>query len=90
MGRREAAEQRARDRAARFRELDAQLREVFETRELPRKPKLELPADGTLPAPVQDLLDDGQVVRARNLLANLAGLEADDATARIAAARRRA
>jgi hypothetical protein len=81
---RQRQERKARERAARFRELDGQLREVVETREIPRAAKADLPDDGTLPPEVAVLVDDGQVRRGVNLLANLCGVEARQAEPAVA------
>lgn len=78
-------EERSRARAARFRELDGQLREAVEKREIPRPARLPMPEPGTLPADVAALVDDGQVRRAATLLANLTGADEDAARAAVAA-----
>lgn len=70
---------RARDRQARFRRLDGQLREAVEKREVPRPRKADMPAEGTLPPDVAVLVDDGQVHRGVTLLANLTGAERAEA-----------
>ncbi|QYG92176.1 hypothetical protein HC251_06790 [Iamia sp. SCSIO 61187] len=78
-------EQRARERAARLRVLDGRLRTAVETREIPRPARAPLPAPGELPAEVAALVDDGQVLRAVTLLANLTGASPDGARAAVAA-----
>lgn len=78
-------EEKARARAARFRELDGQLREAVEKRELPRPARHPLPEPGELPSDVAVLVDDGQVRRAETLLANLTGCDADEARSAVAA-----
>lgn len=82
-------EVKARARAARFRELDGQLREAAEKREVPRAAKRALPVAGELPPEVAVLVDDGQVRRGVNLLANLCGIEAAEAEGAVAAYVRR-
>lgn len=82
---RQRQEERARARAARFRDLDGQLREAVEKREVPRPARAPLPAPGTLPADVAVLADDGQRRRAENLLANLTGADRDEVRAAVAA-----
>ncbi len=82
---RERQEARARARAARLRDLDGQLKEVVETREIPRPAKAPMPEPGTLPADVAVLVDDGQVRRAESLLANLTGAPAEEVRAAVAA-----
>lgn len=72
-------ERKAQERAARFRELDGQLREAAETREVPRRARRPMPAPGELPPDVALLVDDGQVRRAESLLVNLTGCEAAEA-----------
>lgn len=79
---------RERERAERMRRYDAELRRALEERRLPRPRRAEVADDGTLPAPVRVLVDDGQLRRARTLLVNLTGLDEAEAAARIAAARR--
>jgi hypothetical protein len=76
---------RAKARAIRFRELDGQLREAVEKREIPRPARPPLPAAGELPEEVAVLVDDGQVRRAVSLLANLTGASGADAEAAVAA-----
>lgn len=88
-GWRQRLELRARDRATRFAELDGQLREAVEKREIPRAARTPMPEPGTLPDEVAVLVDDGQVRRAESLLANLTGAEADEARAAVAAYVRR-
>jgi hypothetical protein len=66
-------------------ELDAQLRHAVETREIPRPAKASLPTDGTLPPEVAVLVDDGQVRRGVNLLANLCGVDSREAEPVVAA-----
>jgi len=86
---RQRLEGRARARQARFGELDAQLREAVERRELPRPARTPMPDPGTLPVDVAVLADDGQVRRAATLLANLTGAEPAEAEAAVAAYLRR-
>lgn len=80
---------RARERRERFAELDGQLREAVEKREIPRPARTPLPEPGTLPPDVAVLVDDGQVRRAENLLANLTGADADAVREAVAAYVRR-
>jgi hypothetical protein len=82
-------EAKARARAKRFKDLDGQLREVVEKREIPRPAKPALPEPGTLPPDVAALVDDGQVRRATTLLANLTGASAEEAREAVAAYVRR-
>jgi hypothetical protein len=82
---RQRQEAKARARAARFKELDGQLREAVEKREVPKPAKAPLPAPGTLPAEVAVLADDGQLRRAENLLANLTGAGRTEVRAAVAA-----
>ncbi len=87
---RRAQEERARQRAARLRELDGQLREAVERREVPRPARAPMPEPGTLPPEVAALADDRQVRRAVNLLANQTGASAEEAQEAVAAYLRRA
>lgn len=82
---RQAQELRARARATRFRQLDGELREAVEKREVPRPARAPMPEPGTLPDDVALLVDDGQVRRAESLLANLTGAGADEVRAAVAA-----
>ncbi|HEX7131466.1 MAG TPA: hypothetical protein VF228_02780 [Iamia sp.] len=82
---RQKQERKARSRAARFKELDGQLRDAVEKRELPRPARAPMPEPGTLPPDVAALADDGQVRRAATLLANLTGASETDARAAVAA-----
>lgn len=88
-GRMEAWRQRlaakAKERQARFEELDGQLREAVEKREVPRPSRVAMPEPGDLPPAVAALVDDGQRRRAESLLANLTGCDADEARAAVAA-----
>ncbi len=86
---RQRQELKARARAVRFRELDGQLREAVEKREVPRPARLAMPEPGTLPDEVAILVDDGQLRRARTLLANLTGAGEDEVRAAVAAYVRR-
>lgn len=80
---------RAKERAARFRRMDEQLREAVEKREIPRPARTSMPAPGELPADIAALVDDGQVRRAVTLLANLTGASAEEAGEAVAAYIRR-
>lgn len=82
---RKAQEAKAQARAKRFEELDGQLREAVERREMPRPARVPMPEPGTLPPEVAALVDDGQVHRAVTLLANLTGAAQDDARRAVAA-----
>ncbi len=83
MGRIEAwrrrLEVKAAQRQRRFRELDGELREAVEKREIPRPAKHPLPEPGSLPDDVAALVDDGQVQRAVYMLANLTHREHHEA-----------
>lgn len=79
---------RARERRARFAELDGQLREAVEKREVPRPARASLPEPGTLPPDVAVLVDDGQVRRATTLLVNLTGASEEAAREAVRAYRR--
>ncbi|HEU5151493.1 MAG TPA: hypothetical protein VFU19_13400 [Iamia sp.] len=86
---RQRLDERARARRARFAELDGQLREAVERREVPRPARMPMPAPGTLPDEVAVLVDDGQVRRAESLLANLTGAGTDEVRTAVAAYVRR-
>lgn len=86
---RQRLDERARERAARFRELDGQLRELVEKREVPRRARMAMPEPGALPADVAVLVDDGQRRRGESLLVNLTGCSPDEARAAVAAYRER-
>lgn len=87
---RQRLDERAADRAARFRELDGQMREAVEQRQVPRLARAPMPEPGALPPEVAVLVDDGQLRRGESLLANLTGCTLDEARTAVASYTRRA